>query len=990
MWGALPATAGTVKRIWPIALLATATLVFYWKIAFTGLVLVGYDTFAYFYPYLSAASTALRGLRLPLWNPDVFMGAPLAANLQTALFYPSTLLYLLLPTPQALAFDIILHTFLAGAFTYLLARHGLGLARVAALTAATTFAFSGFFAAQAGHVNQVRAAVWLPLLLLFFDRAIHRRSLGYALASGMVIALTLLAGHSQEAYMILCALGGFAVWTTAGATGRALRLGQPPGTNLAASARLAARMLVSAARANAHTATLLAVAALAGGALAAIQLVPSLELARLSVRSGGMSYRQAVSFSLSPLLLPQALLPGYWQNPFSEYIGYVGVAGILLAGRGIAANWRNPRMSFFVALAAVGLILALGGYTPAYIVGYVLVPGFGLFRVPARWLYLYTFGMAMLAGLGVQGLISAAQSVEPPPGLGRWPRLGAHLTALSRRLQRTGALQPLALGIAALWATHALRLPAPAAWLAVGLAAAWLILGSMRARPAAARRSRWTLVALLVVELFAASRDMEYNRPAPPESVSALRPALAHLLTDDSEYRMLSLSLGLFDPGDLTDMRLMMPAATASDFATAAKNKEILAPNTPMLFGIQSMDGYDGGILPLKRYVELQEVFLNPWEITVDGRLRESLDGIPSPRLLSLLNVKYIVADKVQDAWVDNVYYDLGNAVTISATKAAWALGDIAPFPTGQIGIVSYLRGAPALADSAAVAAVTIRDVEGRVDSYILRAGRDTSEAPFTTADVPPQHAQARTVPVCGGEPSWQCYLGTLSLERTQVPASIQVRYLAAQGQLVLRGLSQVDPRTGASQPLAVSEDGALRLVHGGDTKIYENTEVLARAFVVHQAQVLQTNRAVLDALKDPGFDPAAAVVLTADGMDVAPLQSLSGSAGDAVRLVSVEPERIEIAATLGGNGLLVLTDMWYPGWKAYVDGKETPILRVDHAFRGVYLPHGQYRVEFVYAGEVWLWGGLVSLAAVLACAVLLWRSGHLSDRKGAVKTTTP
>ena len=69
---------------------------------------------------------------------------------------------------------------------------------------------------------------------------------------------------------------------------------------------------------------------------------------------GGMSYRQAVSFSLNPLILPQALLPGYWQNPFSEYVGYVGVVGLLLAILGAAASWRNPRTGFFVALAGVG------------------------------------------------------------------------------------------------------------------------------------------------------------------------------------------------------------------------------------------------------------------------------------------------------------------------------------------------------------------------------------------------------------------------------------------------------------------------------------------------------------------------------------------------------------------------------------------------------------------------------------------------------------
>jgi hypothetical protein len=228
-----PAHAPTDARfeVWPAAVFLALALIFFWKIAFTGLVLSGYDTFAYFYPYFGAAADAVRQFRVPLWNPDVFMGAPLLANLQMALFYPATLLFFVLPLPYALSYDLILHVVLAGFFTYHLARQTAAVGRAGALAAGITFAFSGFFAAQAGHINQISAAVWLPLMLLLFDRAYKRRSLLSTLLCGAVIGLTLLAGHTQETYMTLCALGGFFVWHSAGGTRRALNLHSPPGRN---------------------------------------------------------------------------------------------------------------------------------------------------------------------------------------------------------------------------------------------------------------------------------------------------------------------------------------------------------------------------------------------------------------------------------------------------------------------------------------------------------------------------------------------------------------------------------------------------------------------------------------------------------------------------------------------------------------------------------------------------------------------------------------
>ena len=158
-------------------------------------------------------------------------------------------------------------------------------------------------------------------------------------------------------------------------------------------------------------------------ALAAVQILPTLELSRLSIRSGGLSYREAVAFSLSPLprLLRYTFLPPWGRNLrdvfggdfYTEYVANMGLLPLLLAGLGGCLSGRamrrgkaldtDPRTLVLAAHdrpCGSGSFLALGLYNPLYWVLYKVVPGFSLFRVPARWLLLYAFGAAMLAGAG--------------------------------------------------------------------------------------------------------------------------------------------------------------------------------------------------------------------------------------------------------------------------------------------------------------------------------------------------------------------------------------------------------------------------------------------------------------------------------------------------------------------------------------------------------------------------------------------------------------
>jgi hypothetical protein len=860
-----------------LAVLAALALLFFAKIALTNRVLAGLDVFAYFYPYRDFVSEALRHGRLPLWNPYLFMGAPLLANSQAAVLYPLHWPFIWLSAPKQIAWSIVLHIWLAGAGAYLFARRAIQLRWPAALGAATIFAFGGFLSAQAEHINQLNASAWLPWLLICVEGSMRqgtRRWLAL-LAGGAIVGLMLLAGHTQAAYIVLFGTAAYALLK---------------GLKDQRAKRWAAGLRGVGA---------LALMGAVGIVLAAGQLLPTLELSQLSVRSGGLPYDEAASFSLKPALLFKAFLPPLiWDPPFSEYVAYVGLIGLALAFVGVWAILRRRRPGgAILLLALLGVFLAFGAYNPIYYLLYRFVPGFALFRAPARWLLLYGFGMALLAGIGLDNLL---------------------------------------------------------------------------------RRKRWHLgiVLLIVLELFLAGRQLAFNNPTAPTAFDSMRTAPSHLLADNSgePFRFLSMSDISYDPGDMADLQKMYASELSDeaiyDLIVATKMKEVLAYNLPLRYRLFSVDGYDGGLLPTADYVTLERLFLSEDQIWPDGRLRQQLRQVPPVRLLSLLNVKYVITDKTQDVWIDDVFYDLEHTVPLGKVT----LTDLPDFETTHLGIVSYLTDTVNLADGTPVARVTVTDVGGIAFSTLLLAGEHTAEGLYGIT--PTSHRQARVGHHWRDNEQGNDYVAVFDLGQAVRPEAISVESLLPGEHVHLRGLSLIDGRTGASRTVTV--DPAYRLVHSGDVKIYQNLVVLPRAFVVHQASVTGDDEKVLGLLQNPTFDPASQVILSeGDALQVEAQPST-------VEIIGYEPERVQLQVSLGAPGYLVLTDATYPGWEATVDGQPVPVLRADLYFRAIALEDGEHLVSFRFRPNSARTGLAVSLGAWLMWGVILAVLGLRIGRKAS------
>jgi hypothetical protein len=165
-----------------------------WPLGLTNRILAGIDALTYFTPYWAYRNEALRAGRIPLWNPHLFFGAPFLANIQSAVLYPLHGPLAWLPAERAIIWSAILHTWLAAALMYALARRSLRLTPLAGFLAGAVFGLGGFALARVENINQLNGLAWLPGLLWMADetiRAANERSrIRRAIALVVLIALS--------------------------------------------------------------------------------------------------------------------------------------------------------------------------------------------------------------------------------------------------------------------------------------------------------------------------------------------------------------------------------------------------------------------------------------------------------------------------------------------------------------------------------------------------------------------------------------------------------------------------------------------------------------------------------------------------------------------------------------------------------------------------------------------------------------------------------
>ena len=983
-----------MRKRWPraevVGILA-ALVAFFYRGLLQGLVIGDYDAFVYFYPLREYAARVLSQGHFPLWNPYLFMGSPFFANVQTAVLYPLNALFLLVPTPYAFSASVIVHVMLAAVGMYLFGRRVLDVSALPALLGAIAFAFSGFISWQVSHINQLSVSAWLPLLLLVFGEAVRRRDPALALGAGIIGTLQLLAGHTQEWYYSTATLGLFALWL-ASLPQTAMLEGKTPWLMAAISSAMPgkrAALLLRDPRVWSRLRPLayLVAAGLVEVGVSAIQWLPSMELSGESIRGGGMTYGEAISFSLPPTTALYTLLPTYPAKLFSEYVGYVGVIPLVLAVCAVIWWRARPATAFMAGLAALGLFMAIGGYNPLAPLLFRFIPGLDLFRVPARWLLVYTFGAAGLAALGAQLLVDASR--------GRVMRLGSRARPAPPGLSRFaisvfGASAAIVvLGILAILARPAPTAGQVAIWAGLMIAATVISALSLAGRRAALA-ALGLLMAGTVAELWMAGGNAMFQHPIPYAAFQPQRTSTSFLLDKLAKNgvpdRVLSVAADNYEVKETPDYKKQyswLDPTALVQFLVDVKLSETLVPNIAMEYGIQSPDGYDGGILPLKRYADLKSLVIPDAKAAPDSQLRINLPYVPPANFLDLLNARYVLGAKIKDANVDNVYYDRGISVDLRAGDAR-TLTHMPDIQTTSIGVISSTSGAWTLGDGVVAGTLVVTDTAGAKYELPLRLGTETAEtAEGDSKQGPPAHHRPRDV---GNWPAGNA--DTDYYAKIRLPAPIRVKEITMKGllpsgDLRVRAITLIDDVAADSSPLVLSDDLDRELFF--DMKVYGYRNVLPRAYVVYSSMV-RDDEPALGALAQPETKLNEVAVLGPSSTT----RSLYRSPGPGfqpadARIVSYEPEKVVVDATAREDGYLVLMDSFYPGWIAEVDGKQEPIERADYLFRGVFLTRGHHTVVFRYAPRSFEIGKLVSGASVVLLAGVLLGMGVQNSRRRRV-----
>lgn len=399
---------------------ALLALAFYREFVFApDRLLFGTDMLGEGFPLRRFLVDELRaGRGVPGWTPYVFGGMPYVALLPGPVFYPSTLLYLLMPLHRAIGWTFVLHMFVGGALAYFCGR-SFRLGRAASAVCGASFMFTGYVMSHlyGGHDGRMFAMVLMPLALGALERGLRSGEVRWFAWVGVAVALQIFTPHTQLMYfsslaLVLHLLFHLIVRVPRGRPPEASTGGRPPMNRVRAYLRPS--LLFGGAF------------ALAVG-MGAVQLFPTVALLEHVVRAAAESgYEFAASWSLQPqeitaLFLPDLIgsLDTYWgANPFKLHTEYLGAAPVALAMLAVAASFGRGstrearRMIWYLAMAALlGVLFALGAATPVHRIAYSIVPMVGGLRAPAMMMGPVTLFVALLAGFGWDRAVRHRRSI---------------------------------------------------------------------------------------------------------------------------------------------------------------------------------------------------------------------------------------------------------------------------------------------------------------------------------------------------------------------------------------------------------------------------------------------------------------------------------------------------------------------------------------------------------------------------------------------------
>lgn len=351
------------------------------------------DLNTYFYPLRFSLAKALKAGQLPLWDRHIAMGFPVLADFQSGVFYPPHLFFLALPLFQAIRALFIFHYLVAIIGAYLLCRWW-NYSRPHAMIGAILFTLGGTTISLTNLLNHFQSAVWLPVVVLLWERFLRQRSCWNFVFLALSLLTQFLAG-SPEIYamtLILLAVDGFAMEDVKGIA----RFTRP------LWALASANLLVAA--------------------LSMVQLLPSIELSLQSRRMQPIPFQEAMDWSLDPWSLVNLIFLDkgvdmkmgdgtqlFFGRNIPFFISYY-FGAVFLFGFCFWLFYNSAKEKLVLgSLITVSLIFAFGTFTPIYPFLYQHIFFFRSFRFPEKWFFLTQAFLLFAVLRGLAGFAQADQ-----------------------------------------------------------------------------------------------------------------------------------------------------------------------------------------------------------------------------------------------------------------------------------------------------------------------------------------------------------------------------------------------------------------------------------------------------------------------------------------------------------------------------------------------------------------------------------------------------
>jgi hypothetical protein len=934
------------------------------------------DTPVFYLPLMTWVSQQLRGGVFPLWTPQFFGGYPIFADGEIGLAYPPALLALLTLSPDR-AFVVLrlLHLTLAGAGMFFLARTW-RLPYPSAVLAGLVFALSSFLQAQIHHENIVRTASWLPLILACIEKGLQAGAwqprLRWTALAAMCLGMAGLSLHSQLLAIELLVVMGYGAFRWA--VGPLGKESTPP------RQRWVAR-LIAVVRVCAPVVVL-------GLGVAAVQLMPLIELASFSARGNGIPYQQAAAYSVTPYGLLQLVFPyffrgqgnlqwGLWTH-WESYI-YIGLVPLALVVVALVCVRRREVLGWAL-FGALALVLSLGQYSPINLhYALWLLPGLSSLRAPGRFTLVVILAAAMLAGYGLGWLMTPEDSSLSRARLRRalsglaWTAVAltlvlgvVHVALLIWPAASRGVIDAIYLSLprdsyplsadnvlsGLSWSTNMLNARVLVGLLGLSAITAGIWLWQLSPWSKFRRWRGWPtlFIALTAVDLLAFGWAIH-----PRESI-------ARISAEPPAVRAIE----------------QLPAADAAPnrILTSPVLSQVAADHLAPVDGLQEANGYSSLQFVwhrdyLGRVLYADDALLDLWGV------RYIFDPARFGKLSSFNGVEYLPQQALLHAPAGSALsqqsFSLGSGASVLEMR----------FVTALIDGVDVPQGTP-------VAQVELRDASGGIVATAeLLAGRDTMDwawdLPSVRAAAQHQRVQVAGTTTEDGGPkptTRNLSFANLAFAAPVAASTLTVRAVPPAGEFVLYGTAIVDGN-GAFTQLFGKTDTKYRAVYADDQiRVLENTAAYPRAFLVPTARVAPSLGTALSQMIHQPFQPDQEVILADDTTTQS--TGLPGDRGGhgTARITSYGPDDVRVHTSADGDAWLVLSDTYYPGWTASIDGQPTTVLRGDVLFRVVPVPSGEHDVQLRFEpGSVKL-GLVISAVCLIGVVAALALAGGSAWRR--------